>query len=238
MRLQRDADMCWICHLKCYFSKFTVLYPMPNKKVSIVARCLETYIVHVGVSDIVQCDNRKKFKGAALILLKNYRVKVINGRPQTSCTQGLVEQANGVMKDKIKKRIEATRNPQWTQHLLRVTLAMNISEHDSLPYNMTLYKVFFGRKYCQRSNSIATIAEQQKINTNPISDNTINTSCEQNLIDPTLADILRIYLEYEVDHVTDGENEGKIDIERCNFYLSTILKKANRCVSQSYFSNQ
>lgn len=70
MRSQRDGDMCWIAHLKCHFSKFSVLYPMPNKKASIVAKCLKTFINHVGISDIFQCDNGSKFKGAALILLK------------------------------------------------------------------------------------------------------------------------------------------------------------------------
>ena len=58
MRSQRDADMCWICHLKCHFSKFTVLYLMSNKKASTVADCLGTYIAHVGVLDIVQCVKR------------------------------------------------------------------------------------------------------------------------------------------------------------------------------------
>lgn len=215
MRSQRDGDMLWICHLKCHFSKFSVLYPMPNKKASTVAGCLETYITHVGIPDIVQCDNGTEFKGAALILLKNYGVKVINGRPRTPRTQGLVEQANGVMKDKLKKRIKATGNHRWSQHLLRVALAMNVQGHDSLPYNMTPYEVFFGRKYRQRPNSLVTVHEQQEINTHLFSDETIDTSCERNAFDLTLADVLRIHLEYEVDdetHETDSEREGEIDI--------------------------
>ena len=68
MRSQRDGDMCWICHLKCHFSKFSVLYAMPNKRASTVAGCLETYITHIRIPDIIQCDNGNQFKGAALIL--------------------------------------------------------------------------------------------------------------------------------------------------------------------------
>lgn len=83
---------------------------MPNKKVSTVAACLKTYIKYVKVFDIMQCNNKKEFKGATLILLKNYRVKVINKRFQTPCTQRLVKQANKVMKNKIKKKIKAIRN--------------------------------------------------------------------------------------------------------------------------------
>ena len=214
MRSQRDGNMCWICHLKCHFSKFSVLYAMPNKKALTVAKCLETYITHVRIPDIVQCNNGTEFKGAALILLKTYGVKVINGRPRTPRTQRLVEQANGVMKDKLSKRIEATGNHQWTQHLLRVALAMNIQEHDSLLYNMSPYEVFFGRRYWQRSNSLATIREQQEIITNVISNDTIDTCCKQPTLDPTLADLFHTHLEYKVHdetYMTEGEDEEEMN---------------------------
>lgn len=81
---------------------------------------------------------------------------------------------------------------------------------------MTLYEVFFSRKYCQRPNSIVTIAKQQEINTNCILDKTTDTSCEQDLIVFTLANVFHIYLENEVDdktHVTDRKNESKINIK-------------------------
>ena len=139
---------------------------------------------------------------------------MINGRPRTPRTQRLVEQANGVMKNKLKKRIEATGNHRWPQHLSRVALAMNIQGHDSLPYNMTPYEVFFGRRYRQRSNSLATIREQQEIIINLISDDTIDACCEQSILDPTLADIFHTHLEHEVDdetHMTENEEEGEID---------------------------
>ena len=79
--------------------------------------------------------------------------------PRTPRTQGLVEQANGVMKSKIKRRMKATGNPRWTQHLARVALAMNIQGHSSLPYRMSPYEVFFGRKHSQRLNSLATMVQ-------------------------------------------------------------------------------
>lgn len=79
MRSQRDTDMYWICHFKYHFSKFTVLYPMPNKKAFTVVSCLKVFIEHIEVPDIVQYNNRKEFKRATLILLKNFGVKIING---------------------------------------------------------------------------------------------------------------------------------------------------------------
>ena len=53
MRLQQNGDMQLINHLKYHFSKFNVLYAMPNKKALSVAKCLECYIAHVGMQDIL-----------------------------------------------------------------------------------------------------------------------------------------------------------------------------------------
>lgn len=36
---------------------------------------------------------------------------------------------------------------------------MNTQGHSSLPYNVTPYKVFFGRKYRDRANSLTTVEE-------------------------------------------------------------------------------
>lgn len=46
-------------------------------------------------------DNGKEFKGALLRLQRSIGMNVINGSPRSPQTQGLVEQANGVMKRKV-----------------------------------------------------------------------------------------------------------------------------------------
>jgi len=51
---------------------------------------------------MLHCDNGVEFKGVLLILLKKYGIKIINGRPRHLQMQGLVEQANGVMKVKLR----------------------------------------------------------------------------------------------------------------------------------------
>ena len=54
-----------------------------------------------GVPTIVQADNGKEFKSVLKLLLLLHRIKIKNGRPRTPRTQGLVEQANGTVKEKI-----------------------------------------------------------------------------------------------------------------------------------------
>ena len=54
-----------------------------------------------GKPEITQADNGKEFKGACLILLKRFGIRIINGQPCRPQTQGLIEQANSVVKTKL-----------------------------------------------------------------------------------------------------------------------------------------
>ena len=62
---------------------------------------MSEWIGAFGVPTIVQADNGREFKGALKLLLVAHRVKIINGRPRTPRTQGLVEQVNRTVKEKI-----------------------------------------------------------------------------------------------------------------------------------------
>ena len=59
---------------------------------------------------IWQSDNGTEFKGAFWILLRRYGIKIINSRPRHPQLQGLVEQANGFVKNKlyVVKRLTGT----------------------------------------------------------------------------------------------------------------------------------
>lgn len=51
-----------ILYIKDYFSKYTILYTMPNKKASIVAKYIYIFILYFGILDIIQYNSRTKFK--------------------------------------------------------------------------------------------------------------------------------------------------------------------------------
>ena len=84
-----------------HFSKFHMLFAMKNKEAATVARKVHHWITVLGIFEILQSDNGNKFKGVCLELMRRYGIKVINGWPRTPSTQGLVEQANGTVKDRI-----------------------------------------------------------------------------------------------------------------------------------------
>lgn len=67
--------------------------------------------------DILQSDNRSEFKGVCLELVKSFGVRVINGRPRTPRTQGLVEQANGTVKSRINAWKRAHGSSHWSESL-------------------------------------------------------------------------------------------------------------------------
>ncbi|KFY78648.1 hypothetical protein V499_02234, partial [Pseudogymnoascus sp. VKM F-103] len=81
---------------------------------------------------IMQADNGKEFKGALLILLRKYGIQVINGAPRSPQTQGLVEQANGVVENKLRAWKMDHGSMEWKDGLLEVMLAMNTQIHSTI----------------------------------------------------------------------------------------------------------
>ena len=117
MSSDADGDFKWICHMECHFSKFHAMFGMQNKESSTVARVVHKWICWLGIMEILQSDNGTEFKGVCEELLLRYGVKVINGRPRTPRTQGLVEQANGTVKARIFAWKRQTGNPNWEEGL-------------------------------------------------------------------------------------------------------------------------
>ena len=102
-RHEPDGRFKWIMHIKDHVSKFSALFAQTSKEASECATSLAIFIKFLGDPEICQSDNGREFKGALLILLKRHGIKTIYGRPRTPRTQGLVEQGNSVVKDKLRK---------------------------------------------------------------------------------------------------------------------------------------
>ena len=92
----------WIVHVKDHFSNASFLYALTDKTAADAAKCMAEWMGIVGIPKIIQYDNGKEFKGILLILLKQYGIKILNRRLRYPQIQGLVEQANRVMKTKFR----------------------------------------------------------------------------------------------------------------------------------------
>lgn len=73
------------------------------------------------------------------------RVRIINGRPRHPQTQGLVEQANRTLKNKLDLWMSTHEATNWADALPQIALAMNLQAHAFLPADTCPYHVFFGQ---------------------------------------------------------------------------------------------
>jgi hypothetical protein len=132
MRHEPSGQYKWILHIKDHFSKYTQLYPLKSKHAGPIADCFAQFIAAFLPPKIMQADNGKEFKGALLILLRKYGIQVVNGAPWSPQTQGLVEQANGVVESKLRAWKMDHGSTEWKDGLLEVTLAMNTQIHSTI----------------------------------------------------------------------------------------------------------
>ena len=84
-----------------YKGSLLKIYPLKSKHAEPIADCFALFIAAFLPPKIMQADNGKEFKGALLLLLRKYGIQVVNGAPQSPQTQGLVEQANGIVEAKL-----------------------------------------------------------------------------------------------------------------------------------------
>lgn len=137
-------------HILDHFSKFLSVIALETNKAVEVADAIAKWIGHFEPPEILQCDNGREFKGVLLILLKKYGVKVVNGRPRTPSTQGLLEQANGTVKSRLRAWKEDTRSKVWARAFPDIRLKMNHAIHGAT--GKFPYEVMFGQKSCWHEN--------------------------------------------------------------------------------------
>ncbi|KAF5120961.1 SCAN domain-containing protein 3 [Metarhizium anisopliae] len=132
MRHEPSGQYKWILHIKDHFSKYTQLYPLKSKHAEPIAEEFTRFIAAFLPPKIVQTDNGKEFKGALLVLLRKYGIQIINGAPRSPQTQGLVEQANGVVEAKLRAWKMDNGSTEWANGIMEVTLAMNTQKHSTI----------------------------------------------------------------------------------------------------------
>ena len=140
MRGSLDENYCWILHIRDHFSKFSAAFAMKSKRSREVAEKLLIWISLFGPPQILQCDNGREFRGAVIILIKFHGIQLINGRPRHPQTQGLIEQANAVLKSKLAAWKAERNSTQWHKALPTIVLAMNAQV--CLFYFILLYLIY------------------------------------------------------------------------------------------------
>ncbi len=152
---------------------------MTSKRASEITYYISLFVRHLEIPGILQCDNGRKFKGTLLLFLKKRNIRLINRRPRTPQMQGLVEQANTVVKDKITKWQAVNGSGNWASALTEIFDAINNQTHESLPAGVTPMQLMFFRKSNSRKTRIVYGSEEDKRVLCQISSDDIDNFCEQ-----------------------------------------------------------
>jgi hypothetical protein len=130
--------------MKDHFSKFCQLYPLTDKRSETVAHAIAQWISWASPPKIIQAGNSGEFKGVLTKLLKSHGIRIVNGKPRTPRTQGLVEQANEAVKQKIIAWKLQHGYEGWAAGLSLFALQINRTWHQSV--KQVPFEVVFGRK--------------------------------------------------------------------------------------------
>ena len=87
-----DGEMKYILHLQDHLTKFCLLAPTTNKTAATTADQLKLWFCIVGAPAILQSDNGREFVNEVVHrMLDKFNIKMVNGKPRHSQSQGLVE---------------------------------------------------------------------------------------------------------------------------------------------------
>jgi hypothetical protein len=123
----------------------------PNERVLLTINrepIADAFAIWAGIflpPEIAQMDNGREFKGALLRLIRRIGSQVVNRSPRYPQSQGLVEQANGVMEHKLRAWKVDNSSVFWHLGLPEIQMAMNTQYHETI--KTTPYEVVFRSKY-------------------------------------------------------------------------------------------
>ena len=144
MRHEPDGRFKWICHMKDHWSRLSKLTPATSKTADEIMEPIAEWIYAYGPPEMLQSDNGSHFKGAVDYLLKAHGIKVKHGQPRNPQVQGLLKQANGVVRSRLAKWKTETGSSGWVNALPLIQMGINNTKHSATL--KTPYEIVFGRK--------------------------------------------------------------------------------------------
>ena len=150
-----------------------------SKRASEITYYISLFVHHLGIPGILQCDNGREFKRPQLLFLKKHNIKLVNGRPRTPRMQGLVEQANVVVKNEITKWQAVNSSGNWASALREICDAINKQTHEFLLADVTNMQLMFFWKPNSHKTQIVYATEEEKHVLRQISSDDMDNFCEQ-----------------------------------------------------------
>lgn len=135
----------YIFHLIDKFSGFAIALPIENKDAPSILNCLLMVFSLFHYPLDLQSDNGREFKNKIVRLLcAGKKVLVLYGRAYTPRDQGVIEQANGTLKQAIYKLIADGSHTCWVPAMYEANMMMNSTLRRST--KQIPHECMFGRK--------------------------------------------------------------------------------------------
>ena len=146
-RLNRTCS--WLLHVKDHGGKLSLLVGIEAKSCAAVAQELLHWFRLFGPPKVLHTDNGKEFVGKEIIRIIQASwndIRLVQGRPRTPRTQGLVERGNSVIKKMLRCLLLEKNLPlnEWTNVLDELMLKMNAALNRGV--NDNAFNLNFGRR--------------------------------------------------------------------------------------------
>lgn len=148
----------------CWFSKFTLLFPIRKAISSAIVKLLENQIFLIfGVPQIIICDNGSQFAGKTFKkLADSYKVKIWF-TPRYAAQCNFVERTNKTVGTAIRSYIKEHKD--WDTNVPQIQYAVNSAKHEV--HNLQPSLIVFGRHVPISGNYYSKILTPKGIELNP-----------------------------------------------------------------------
>ena len=113
-----DGDFKFILHLQDHMTKFGLLAATTNKTAETTSNQLKLWFCIIGAPAILQSDNGREFVNAVVHrMLEEFNIKMVNGKPRHSQSQGSVERGNRDVEDLLYTWMRTNKSTKWAEAL-------------------------------------------------------------------------------------------------------------------------
>ena len=140
-----DGDFKFILHLQDHLTKFCLIAATTNKTAVTTANQLKLWFCIIGAPAILQSDNGREFVNEVVHrMLEDFNIKMVNGKPRHSQSQGSVERGNKDIEDLLFTWQRTNNTSKWAEALPTIQFMKNTRHHRGI--GMSPYQAFFGMK--------------------------------------------------------------------------------------------
>uniref|UniRef100_A0A8C4SKZ6 Integrase catalytic domain-containing protein n=1 Tax=Erpetoichthys calabaricus TaxID=27687 RepID=A0A8C4SKZ6_ERPCA len=141
---QPDGKFKFLLVYQNYLTKFVVLKPLTSKRADEVAYNLLDIFLLFGAPSILHSDNGREFCNKILECVTQLwpEIKMVNGKPRHSQSQGSVERANQDIENMLTTWMADNQTNKWSEGVRFVQFMKNCGYHSAI--KRSPYEAMFG----------------------------------------------------------------------------------------------